>query len=80
VIPLYGFLAGDTLGVLVLARTDDTSERLAQRLQDAARARVAPAPDVVVRFAGRVLSRWETVEAVGMRPLDRFDVVRSEQA
>lgn len=79
-IPLYGFLAGDVLGVLVLARTDDTGERLVQRLQDAARARVAPAPGMVVRFGGRVLDRWETVETTGMRPLDRFDVVRSEQA
>ena len=77
-IPLYGFLAGDTLGVLVLARTDDTSEQLAQRLQEAARSRVAPAPGMVVRFGGRVLDRWETVETVGMRPLDRFDVVRGE--
>ena len=39
-IPLYGFLEGDLLGLLILARDDDTAAQLAERLQSAAAVRV----------------------------------------
>ena len=39
--PLYGFLQGDTLGLLILAEEGDTVEALARKLQDAASLRVA---------------------------------------
>jgi len=41
VIPLYGFLEGDTLGLLVLAEEDETVLELARKLQNAANLRVA---------------------------------------
>jgi hypothetical protein len=78
VIPLYGFLEGDTLGVLVLAGDDDTAATLARRLQDAAMLRVAPRDDVAVWFKGTRLSPTTTLAAAGLRALDRFDV-RGEQ-
>jgi hypothetical protein len=75
VIPLYGFLEGDTLGLVVLADGRDTPAVLADRLQRAARVRVAPRSPVRVVYQGRVLDPGETVAAAGMQPLERFDVV-----
>jgi hypothetical protein len=40
-IPLYGFLQGDTVGLLILAEKDDTLQSLAQKLQEGASLRVA---------------------------------------
>ena len=40
-IPLYGFLEGDTVGLLMLAEEGDTVLALARKLQDAASIRVA---------------------------------------
>ncbi len=73
-IPLYGFLQGDSLGLLILAREDDTMARLAERLASAAELRVAPlqAPCVVV--AGRTLDPEMTVAAAGLTALDKFEV------
>ena len=43
-IPLYCFVAGDSLGVLVLVNDHDTVAELALRAQQAAAVRVAPRP------------------------------------
>jgi hypothetical protein len=77
VLPLYGFLRGDTLGLVVLAYPEDTMRALAGRLQQAARVRVAARPGAEVRvvYRGRELAAEDTVGAVGMAPLERFDVV-----
>jgi hypothetical protein len=40
-IPLYGFLEGDTVGLLVLAEEGQTILDVARKLQDAASIRVA---------------------------------------
>jgi hypothetical protein len=39
-IPLYGFLEGDTIGLLVLADEEETLASLADKLQSAASVRV----------------------------------------
>jgi hypothetical protein len=77
-IPLYGFLEGDTLGLLVLAYRADTIARLADRVQQSARVRVAYRPSVKVLYRGRVLAPDLTVETAGIEPLERFDVVAGE--
>jgi hypothetical protein len=74
VIPLYGFLEGDTLGLLVLADEQDSAVALAHKLQEAAALRVAPAPGARVWARGQWLEPWVTVAAAGLQPLDRFDV------
>jgi hypothetical protein len=74
VIPLYGFLEGDTLGLLILASEDDTAATLAQRLQDAAALRVAPREGATVWIGGTRLAPSTTITAAGVRALDRFDV------
>jgi hypothetical protein len=76
--PLYGFLEGDTLGLLVLAYKSDTIAQLAERLQQSARVRVAHRKSVKLLYKGRVLEPGLTVETAGIEPLERFDVVAGE--
>jgi Toluene-4-monooxygenase system protein B (TmoB) len=73
-IPLYGFLQGDSMGLLILAREDDTLGRLAEKLQSAADLRAAPFRRPRVMVAGRVLELEMTVAAAGLSPLDKFEV------
>jgi hypothetical protein len=74
-VPLYGFVAGDTLGVLVLVHDDDTIEVLAQRLQAAAAMRVAPSQVAIVYARGKALDPSATVASAGLAALDRIDLV-----
>ena len=73
-IPLYGFLEGDTLGVLVLAEEGETVQELARRLQDAASIRVARNHQIDFVYNGKAIELGLTVAQAGLRALDRFDV------
>jgi hypothetical protein len=75
-IPLYGFLEGDTIGLLVLAGEDMSLGDLARLLQSGARVRVRADGPVRVRFGGQLFDSRTSVRAAGLRALDRFDVVR----
>jgi CTP:molybdopterin cytidylyltransferase MocA len=75
VIPLYGFLEGDTIGLLILAQPDDTIAALADKLQSSAAVRVPPRARVQVVHKERVLDPLSTVAQAGLTALDRFDVV-----
>jgi hypothetical protein len=77
-VPLYGFLAGDTLGLLVLVHDDDRVHAIAEQLQLAACVRVAPRAQVQVYFRGQRLDPQLTVSKAGLTPLDRVDVVPEE--
>jgi hypothetical protein len=74
-VPLYGFLQGDTLGLLVLVQHDDHVADIVSCLQQAAACRVAPWAGGRVHFAGRVLDPKLTVAQAGLTALDRVDVV-----
>jgi fermentation-respiration switch protein FrsA (DUF1100 family) len=74
-IPLYGFLQGDTIGLLVLAEEGDTVSAVARQLQDAASIRVARNDKIDVVYAGRVIDPALTVAQAGLQALDRFDVI-----
>jgi hypothetical protein len=74
VIPLYGFLEGDTIGLIVLADENDTMSSLARKLGSAASVRVANGGERVVEVHGRVVAGTITVRQVGLAALDRFDV------
>ena len=54
-IPLYGFLEGDSIGLLVLAEESDTAAELAEKLQTAARVRVRPVAKVKVVYQGVIM-------------------------
>jgi hypothetical protein len=75
VIPLYGFLAGDTIGLLVLADPQDRAVDLCAKLQSAASVRVAPLRKPIVIYRGHRLAPALTVAEASMAPLERFDVV-----
>jgi hypothetical protein len=77
-IPLYGFLQGDTMGILVLAEEGDTAAILAQKLAAAAGVRVRTASELRVLFRGHTVPANVTLEGAGIEALDRIDVVRIE--
>ena len=73
--PLYGFVAGDTLGVVVLVRPEDTFRDLAARLAEAANVRVAGTGPGRILIKGRILDPKTTLRSEGLAPLDRVDLV-----
>lgn len=74
-VPLYGFLQGDSLGLVVLVHDTDRVRDIAQRLQRAAAVRVATRERVAVIAKGRRLDPDITIAQAGLQALDRIDVV-----
>ena len=74
-IPLLGFVRGDTLGVIVLAQHDEAVAVVAERLAQAAGVRVAPSGRPALVHDGVRLAPERTVEQHGLRPLDRVDLL-----
>jgi hypothetical protein len=80
VIPLYGFLEGDTIGLLILVHGEDSIAEVAHKLQSAARLRVGVDGPVTVLHEGRSLDPLLTVADAGLQPLARIDVRRRTAA
>jgi hypothetical protein len=74
-IPLYGFLQGDTVGLLILANEGETLQSLAQKLEDAASLRVASRDRVQVIYNDKAMAPAITIAQAGFQALDRFDVI-----
>ena len=74
-IPLYGFLQGDTVGLLILADDGETLEALARKLQAAASLRVAARDPVRVVYNDKTMDPTLTVAQAGLQAFDRFDVL-----
>jgi hypothetical protein len=74
-VPLYGFLRGDTIGLVVLVHDTDRVAAIATSLQQAATVRVAPVAGASVYFDGRRLDPALTIGEAGLRALDRVDVM-----
>lgn len=74
-VPVYGFLRGDTLGLVVLVHDHQTIRELAASLQQAATCRVAPTARTRVWHAGRELDLDDTIAQAGLTALDRVDVI-----
>lgn len=73
-IPLYGFLEGDTIGLLILAYPQETLEEVREKLKIAASVRVKPKPHGKFIFNETELDLKLPVSASGLTPLDRFEV------
>ena len=73
-IPLYGFLEGDTLGLIVLAEEDETVLQLARKLQDAASVRVVRRENCSLVYNDKVIDPTLTIMQAGLRAMDRIDV------
>jgi Tfp pilus assembly protein PilN len=74
-IPLYGFMQGDTLGLVLLAEEDETLQSLARKLQESASLRVASKDQIQFMYHNVVLDPAMTVAQAGLQALDRFDVI-----
>lgn len=74
-VPLHGFVQGDTVGLLVLVHDTDTIAQLARVLVEAAAVRVLPAPGARVYRSGRELDPSLTVAGAGLSALERIDLV-----
>jgi len=73
-IPLYAFLEGDTIGLLLLAYPQETADQLQKKLFSMARTRVQPNGEYFVLFHGKVMDRNQTVAGLGLSALDRIDI------
>ncbi len=74
-IPLYGFLQGDTIGLLLLVTETESIDAVGRKLMQAASVRVRPLDHFSVLHRGLVLDPESTVKDAGLEPLDRVDVV-----
>ncbi len=74
-IPLYAFVRGDTLGLVVLAGEAESVADLAQRLSRAAAPRVALEGELRVLHRGKLLPGELTLREAGIAALDRVDLV-----
>jgi hypothetical protein len=77
-LPLYGFLEGDVLGLVILAEEHETVAVLADKLRQAAKMRVAPTGPVSVWYRGQRLDPNAILSATGVEALERFDVRRAD--
>lgn len=73
--PLYGFLQGDTVGLLVLIHDDESVAEIVVKLQAAAAVRVPPRSRMAVYHQGRRLDPGLSLATAGLSALERVDVV-----
>jgi hypothetical protein len=74
-LPLYCFIRGDTLGLVVLAPEGETVSALALRLARAAAPRVTMAGSLSVWHRGKPLAPELTLRDAGVAALDRVDLI-----
>ena len=74
-VPLYGFVEGDTMGLLVLAHHDMDMRQVAKLMSDSAAVRVAqPGAEWEMHVGGQAVSDETTVSELGLDPLARIDL------
>lgn len=69
-IPLYSFLNGDSLCVLLFAYDQDTMADLIAKAQAASQLRVKAQSGLQLIYNGKKMANSVTVAEVGFRPLD----------
>jgi len=74
VLPLYGFVQGDTLGVIVLGRLEGTVRDLGENLLRATGVRVKPRGPFRIMSGEQSLDLAAPLRSIGMQPLDRIDL------
>ena len=80
VLPLYGFVQGDTMGVVVLGRLDATVADLGADLLRAVGVRLNRQGPYQLRAGARRLDPEATLRTAAMEPLERIDLVWDEGA
>jgi hypothetical protein len=79
-VPLYGFVRGDSLGMLILCKDTDTIRQLAENLEEATAVRVDHRGVPRVYRGGQLLDPALTVAQAGLTALDRVDLAATEDA
>ena len=74
-LPLYSFVRGDTLGVLVLVQDSCRVRELGEVAQQVSSVRVAVTGVARVVFRNVTLDPDAILADVGLEPLDRIDVI-----
>jgi hypothetical protein len=77
-LPLYGFMEGDTIGLLILADEQESVSSLAEKLREAASLRVDGSGAMELIYRGKVLDPSITLAEADFKPLQRFDLRRSD--
>ena len=77
-LPLYGFVEGDTIGVVIFADERESVQALAQRLRDAVRLRVDTQVEMEVVYRGAVIDPDTTLDQAHFTALQRFDLRRKQ--
>lgn len=75
VMPLYAFVQGDTLGVVVLGRLDETVRDLGENLLRATGVRVKRRGPFRIMSGERSLNLAAPLRTLNIRVLDRVDLV-----
>jgi hypothetical protein len=78
VLPLYGFVEGDTMGIVVLGRVEGTVAELGDNLLRAVGVRLGRRGGYRLLSAGRRLDPAGPLGSQGLAPLDRVDLVWDE--
>ena len=73
-LPLYGFLDGDTVGLLIVADEHESIASLARKLQEAGNIRVRSRLEVHLVYQGEIIDPALSVCDAGFTALERFDV------
>jgi hypothetical protein len=76
IVPLYGFVQGDTIGLVVLAHSDTTGAQIVAQLSDAASVRVDPTGPWTLLARGGEVPLDKTVEELALGPFERVDLRR----
>jgi len=79
-IPLYAFVEGDMLGLLILADEGETVGSVATKAQSAASVRVVPTREAFVFYRGARVDPRVTVALAGFEPLSRIDIRSTAEA
>jgi hypothetical protein len=75
VLPLYAFVQGDTMGVVVLGRLEETVRDLGENLIRATAVRVRRRGVFRIMHGDRVMDPAAPLRTLGMQPLDRVDLL-----
>lgn len=75
-IPLYAFLQGDTIGLLILVYPHEKIKEVAKKLIVSARTRVTPSDPLEVYCGNKKLILDKTVAESGLLALDKIEVVK----
>ena len=78
-IPIYGFLQGDTIGLLIFAYPNETVQDLINKLQKSASIRIAPRANMQLLYKDHPMALNLTMKEMGVQPLEHFFVVQGDE-